>query len=311
MGLRQISVDKNSITDSFRSLQDSICNSLESMDGRAKFLEDQWDRDGGGGGKTRVISHGNVIEKGGVNFSAVYGDTPKNITQALNLNEGQFYATGVSIVLHPFNPYVPIIHMNVRYFEMSDGTWWFGGGIDLTPHYVDANDARYFHEHLKTTCDKHNPHYYDQFKKWADEYFQIKHRNECRGIGGIFFDRLNDKDGISKINRFDFVRSIAETFAPVYVEIVKRNRNRTFTDEHKKWQMLRRGRYAEFNLVYDKGTRFGLDTSGRTESILVSLPPHADWDYDQIPEQGSPEEETLKFLQKPINWIAHPHGSTY
>lgn len=310
MRLRLNSVDKNLITDSFKSLQDSICNSLESMDGEARFVEDPWDREGGGGGRTRVISNGNVIEKGGVNFSAVYGDTPVNITKALNLNEGQFYATGVSIVLHPLNPHVPIIHMNIRYFEMSDGTWWFGGGIDLTPHYVVEDDAKYFHEHLKATCDKHHSNYYDQFKKWADEYFRIKHRNESRGIGGIFFDRLDDKKGISKIERFDFVHDIGKTFVPVYLEIAERNRNKKFTSEQKKWQMLRRGRYVEFNLVYDKGTKFGLDTDGRTESILMSLPPHADWDYDQKPEQGSPEDKTLKFLQKPINWITHPNGNT-
>ncbi len=301
-------VDKSYITDAFKSLQDSICDSIESMDGGSSFKHDDWDREGGGGGRTRVITGGNVIEKGGVNFSAVYGDTPVKITDALGLNSGQFYATGVSIVLHPSNPHVPIIHMNIRYFEMSDGTWWFGGGIDLTPHYVIPNDAKYFHQQLKAVCDKHYPTYYSEFKPWADEYFFIKHRNESRGIGGIFFDRLTEKDEISKNDRFEFVQDVGRIFSPTYHEIVQRNRDKSYSDAHKKWQLLRRGRYVEFNLVYDKGTKFGLDTGGRVESILMSLPPHTDWDYDYQPPSNSPEEKTLTFLKKPIDWLTHPNG---
>lgn len=300
-------INKNAISSSFQSLQDSICRSIENEDGGATFLEDTWERAGGGGGRTRVICNGNVIEKGGVNFSAVHGHTPEKITKALNLNSGEFYATGVSIVLHPSNPHVPIIHMNVRYFEMSDGTWWFGGGIDLTPHYVNLEDATYFHKQIKSTCDKHQPHFYDQFKNWADDYFFIKHRNETRGIGGVFFDRLDEKEGFTKNDRFDFVYDIGKIFAPTYVELIQRNKDREFSDDHKKWQLLRRGRYVEFNLVYDKGTKFGLDTDGRTESILMSLPPRAEWDYDQQPLQGSMEEQTLGLLKKGIDWV---HGNT-
>ncbi len=303
MKLKLDKIDKTSIANSFKALQDSICSSLESLDGQAKFFEDQWDRDGGGGGRTRVTSNGYIIEKGGVNFSAVYGETPPKIRKALNLNEAQFYATGVSIVLHPNNPHIPIIHMNIRYFEMSDGTWWFGGGIDLTPHYVIPSDAAYFHQQIKNVCEKHHPQYYDEFKKWADDYFYIKHRNETRGIGGIFFDRLNEKGGFTKSQRFVFVHDIGKIFAPTYVELVQRNQQKKFTEDQKNWQLLRRGRYVEFNLVYDKGTKFGLDTDGRTESILMSLPSQASWQYDHQPESNSPEAKTLNFLRKGINWI--------
>ncbi len=290
------------ISSAFMSLQDKICLSLEQADGCAKFLEDAWSREQGGGGRTRVISHGNVFEKGGVNYSAVYGPTPPAILKALHLPEADFYATGVSIVIHPNNPLVPIIHMNVRYFEMSDGTWWFGGGIDLTPHYIVDADAAFFHKTLKSTCDKHNPAFYTEFKKWADEYFFIPHRKETRGIGGIFFDRMDSKRGMSKEQLFDFVLEVGETFAPVYTKLVAQTKDLHYTESQKKWQLLRRGRYVEFNLVYDKGTRFGLDTDGRTESILMSLPEMASWVYNFKPEAGSEEERTLGLLKKGIDW---------
>jgi len=299
-------MDKESITNWFKELQDNICNSLEEIDGKSKFQEDQWKREEGGGGRTRLISDGNVFEKGGVNFSAVHGPTPEKILQALNLKEANFYATGVSIVIHPESPFVPIIHMNVRYFEMSDGTWWFGGGIDLTPHYVASKDAAFFHSQLKKTCDAHHPDYYSKFKNWADDYFYIKHREETRGIGGIFFDRLSDQDGHTKESRFNFVKDVGLTFAPTYGEIVSRNRGKDYSESEKTWQFLRRGRYAEFNLVYDKGTKFGLDTGGRTESILMSLPPQANWVYDYQPEKGTKEYDTQSFLKKGIDWINHP-----
>ncbi|MGB3465732.1 MAG: oxygen-dependent coproporphyrinogen oxidase [Cyclobacteriaceae bacterium] len=295
---------REEITEWFRQLQDSICEKLEKIDGKARFLEDRWDREEGGGGRSRVITKGNVIEKGGVNFSAVHGQTPAKILEALQLDKADFYATGVSIVLHPYNPMVPIIHMNVRYFEMSNGTWWFGGGIDVTPHYVFAEDARYFHHLLKEACDAHDLSYYEQFKKWADDYFYIKHRDETRGIGGIFFDRLSEvKAGHTKQSRWDFVKQIGESFIPAYAELVDRHKDDPYTEDHKAWQSLRRGRYVEFNLVWDKGTKFGLDTKGRTESILMSMPPMAQWEYNHVPADGTEEAKTLSLLKKDIDWI--------
>jgi coproporphyrinogen III oxidase len=206
-----MSLSKEEISDWFKNLQQDICLQLEKTDGKAKFISDEWLRHGGGGGISRVITNGNIIEKGGVNFSTVWGKTPEPTLKTLNLKPGEhpdFFATGVSIVLHPFNPMVPIIHMNVRYFEMSNGTWWFGGGIDLTPHYVNEDDAKYFHRQLKAVCDDHHPSYYSHFKKWADDYFFIKHRNETRGVGGIFFDYLKAEDGFTKPSRFEFVKSV-------------------------------------------------------------------------------------------------------
>ena len=294
-------VDKKEITTFFQNLQDDICAQLEEADGQGKFRQDVWERDGGGGGRSRVIE-GKHIEKGGVNFSAVHGKLPDKIKDALKIEEGDFFATGVSIVLHPQNPLVPIIHMNVRYFEMSTGRWWFGGGIDLTPHYVVAEEAKFFHQQLKNTCDQHHDSYYPEFKKWADDYFFIKHRNETRGIGGIFFDRLSEQDGFEKRERFDFVKAVGNTFCPTYLHLLNKNKNNIFTKEQKEWQLLRRGRYVEFNLVWDKGTKFGLDTNGRTESILMSLPPNVNWKYNFKPKEGSEEEKTLGLLRKGLDW---------
>ena len=294
---------RENISEWFKGLQDRICKALEGADGEAKFIEDNWVREEGGGGRTRIIQHGNVIEKGGVAFSAVHGETPANILQALGLNKSDFFATGVSIVMHPKSPMVPIIHMNVRYFEMADGTRWFGGGIDLTPHYIVEDDARFFHSELKKTCDRFHSSYYTEFKKWADDYFFIKHRNETRGIGGIFFDRLASNESFSIEDRFEFVKAVGETFAPAYVQLIDRNRHLEFGEEQVKWQRLRRGRYVEFNLVYDKGTKFGLDTGGRIESILMSLPETAGWYYNYQATPGSAEERTLSLLKKGIEWI--------
>lgn len=301
-------INNEAITEWFKELQDSICGELERCDGNGKFEEDQWNREGGGGGRTRVIQNGAIIEKGGVNFSAVHGKMAENITKALGLPQSNFYATGVSIVMHPQSPMVPIIHMNVRYFETQDEdgntTWWFGGGIDLTPHYVDDTDAKYFHQELKSVCDKHDSSYYSEFKEWADNYFYLKHRKETRGVGGIFFDRLNEKSrGKSKEELFDFVKAVGSTFAPIYTHLMSKNKDLTFRPEQVTWQKLRRGRYVEFNLVWDKGTKFGLDTDGRTESILMSLPPQANWEYDYQPEEGTPEYETLQKLRKGIEWL--------
>jgi coproporphyrinogen III oxidase len=293
---------KEDISAWFMGLQDRICLALEKADTTARFQEDAWTREKGGGGRTRVISHGTVFEKGGVNYSAVYGPTPDTILKALHLPPADFYATGVSIVIHPNSPMVPIIHMNVRYFEMTNGTWWFGGGIDLTPHYVVEEDAMFFHHALKATCDKHDSAFYSEFKKWADDYFYIPHRKETRGIGGVFFDRLDASRARSKEELFAFVQSVGETFAPVYTSLVSKNKSIPFNETQKQWQLLRRGRYVEFNLVYDKGTKFGLDTDGRTESILMSLPETASWLYNHQTNRGSEEEKTLSLLRKDINW---------
>lgn len=294
-------LDREVIANYFRGLQDSICQQLEEADGVGQFQEDLWEREGGGGGRTRVIQ-GQHIEKGGVAFSAVHGDMPEKISKGLGLPTTTFFASGVSIVLHPANPHAPIIHMNVRYFE-TDDSWWFGGGIDLTPHYVIPEDAAFFHQTLKNVCDRHHPEFYAKFKDWADDYFYLKHRKETRGIGGIFFDRQNEQSGMTKDQLFTFVKEVGETFAPVYSALLLKNKTRPFNEEEKKWQLLRRGRYVEFNLVWDKGTKFGLDTDGRTESILMSLPPMANWQYNYQPPSGSAEAETLKWLRKGVNWL--------
>ena len=296
---------KAEISTQFKKLQDQICLGLEQANAPTKFSEDLWIRPGGGGGRSRTVSEGKVIQKGGVNFSEVSGRTPEAILKSMDLPPSDFYATGVSIVIHPVNPWVPIIHMNVRYFEMSDGTYWFGGGIDLTPHYVIESDATFFHKQLKEICDQHDPGYYAQFKKWADDYFFIKHRNETRGIGGIFFDRLSSQEAYEKEQLWQFVLSLGSGFLPIYTELISRNRDRPFTKAQQDWQYLRRGRYVEFNLVLDKGTKFGLDTDGRTESILMSLPPFASWEYNHQPELESPEAKTLAYLVKDLDWINH------
>jgi coproporphyrinogen III oxidase len=295
---------KEEITQWFQQLQDEICAAIEKTDSQGKFQQDLWSREGGGGGRSRIMNNGRIIEKGGVNFSAVHGELPDQVKSVLQFEgTANFFATGVSIVMHPHNPFVPIIHMNVRYFEMSDGRKWFGGGIDLTPHYINEEDARFFHQNLKTTCDQFNPQYYPDFKKWADDYFFITHRTETRGVGGIFFDRLIEKEGFSFDDRWSFVKAVGSTFAPVYTELMRRNFEKPFTQQNKDWQLIRRGRYVEFNLVYDKGTKFGLETNGRIESILMSLPPLAAWPYDHQPEEGSPEKQTLQLLKKDIDWM--------
>ncbi|WP_420583297.1 oxygen-dependent coproporphyrinogen oxidase [Reichenbachiella sp.] len=294
---------KEEIQDWFKGLQDGICSALEKTDGKGKFHQDLWERPEGGGGRTRVIRDGNILEKGGVNFSAVHGPTPDKILEALKIDQADFFATGVSIVMHPHSPMVPIIHMNVRYFEMSNGISWFGGGIDLTPHYVDEKDAKYFHNQMKSCCDKHDASYYPEFKKWADDYFFIKHRKETRGVGGIFFDRLSANDQFSKEDRWKFVQDVGSQFAPIYTHLMAKNKDLPFSESEKQWQYLRRGRYAEFNLVWDKGTKFGLDTDGRTESILMSLPPQANWEYNHTPAEGSKEQQTLDLLKKGIDWV--------
>lgn len=291
------------IEESFKKLQLEIIASLENADGIGKFQFDQWHREEGGGGLTSVLENGKILEKGGVNFSAVSGPLNAAAAKSLGVEPGNFFATGVSIVLHPKNPLVPIIHMNIRYFEMDAGAYWFGGGIDLTPHYVDEKQARFFHQALKNTCDKHDSSFYPEFKTWADDYFFIKHRNETRGIGGIFFDRMNEESRAkSKEQLFNFVLDVGKSFAPVYTYFMENLHDLPYTQDQKNWQFLRRGRYVEFNLVYDRGTRFGLETGGRTESILMSLPAEAHWKYDFKTEPGSEEEKTLSLLKKGLQW---------
>ena len=296
---------KEQIAEQFKALQDTITQTIENTDGNATFQEDIWKRNEGGGGRSRVLANGRIIEKGGVNFSAVHGSLPDKIKTKLQINSDEFFATGVSLIMHPENPHVPIVHMNVRYFELSDGSYWFGGGIDLTPIYINKKDAADFHQTLKVICDKYNPDFYPKFKTWADDYFFLSHRNETRGIGGIFFDHLNDSTGLSKEELFNFVIEIGQLFAPLYSKIMKKNADLPYNAQEKDWQLHRRGRYVEFNLLHDKGTRFGIDTNGRTESILVSMPPEVKWTYEYEIEEYSPEANTLKLLKKDIDWLQY------
>ena len=303
-------LSKEQVSSDYRLIQDEICLALEQTDGKAFFEEEAWEREGGGGGRTRVIQNGNLFEKGGVNFSAVHGKLPDSLQKALKVDEDDFFATGISIVIHPSHPMIPIIHMNIRYFEMPPSLGsenglvkWFGGGMDLTPHYVIKDDARYFHAYLKSVCDQFNAEFYHRFKLWADDYFFIKHRNETRGIGGIFYDRLMADNELSWETIFEFSKTVARSFIPIYTELVNRNRSKKYTEEQQLWQYQRRSRYAEFNLVYDAGTKFGLETNGRIESILMSLPPTAKWIYNYHPAAGSEEEKTLSLLKKGINWV--------
>lgn len=282
-----------------------LCLQLEAADGNTvHFRTDEWQRPGGGGGRSKVLEHGAILEKGGVGFSAVWGEMSEAAARQLHMPDPRFFATGVSVVLHPRSPRVPIIHMNVRYFEAGNGEAWFGGGIDLTPIYVDESQARRFHQALKAVCDQHDPTYYSRFTRWADDYFYLPHRQETRGVGGIFFDRLTvGKDGTAEA-LFAFMRDVAELFGPFYAQLMQENHALPFGPAEEAWQTLRRARYAEFNLAFDRGTRFGLETGGRTESILMSLPPRTGWAYNPpAPAAGSPEAVTLGWLRKGVEWV--------
>lgn len=296
-------LNKEEIISRLKTLQDYICKELETLDGIARFHEDIWEREEGGGGRTRILSEGEVIEKGGVNFSAVHGPVSEMMKKQLGLEGDEFLATGVSIVLHPKNPFHPIMHMNVRYFEMDTGVYWFGGGIDMTPHYIDIEMAQQFHQDLKNVCEEYHPEFYPRFKTWADDYFFIPHRNETRGVGGIFYDKLTEKDGVSKERLMDFAIDLGELFPKVYADQINKHRAPSFTQENMDWRNLRRGRYVEFNLVNDRGTKFGLKTGGRIESILMSLPKDASWFYNFEPKKGSKEEATLNGLKKGVEYI--------
>ncbi|KAA9325839.1 oxygen-dependent coproporphyrinogen oxidase [Hymenobacter busanensis] len=289
-----------------RGFQQRLIQQLEATDGGARFQPDAWQHHSGGGGLSNVIQDGRILEKGGVNFSAVWGQMDERAAKQLLMPDPNYFATGVSVVQHPRSPMVPIAHMNVRYFEAGNGEAWFGGGIDLTPIYVDEAQARWFHEQLYAVCQRFDSTYYPRFKAWADSYFFITHRKETRGIGGIFFDRLTvGKDG-SREELFAFVQAVGDAFGPTYCELLRENADRPFTEREVQWHLLRRARYAEFNLAIDRGTRFGLETGGRTESILMSLPPRCEWHYNQQPAPGSAEARTLQWLRKGVNWLENP-----
>lgn len=291
-----------------QELQDTITSKLEAIDEGVKFQEDIWKRKEGGGGRTRVIENGNIFEKGGVNISKVFGELPEALRKQFGVESGDFFACGLSLVIHPKNPFVPTVHANWRYFEMYDGegnivTQWFGGGQDLTPYYLFDEDGTHFHSVCKEACDKHDAEFYPKFKETCDNYFWNTHRNEARGIGGLFFDYLKKTEKFSMQDRYDFVTEVGNSFLNSYVPIVEKRKDIEYNQKHKDWQEVRRGRYVEFNLVHDRGTLFGLKTNGRIESILMSLPPTVQWKYNHQPEKGSREEKLLKVLAKPKDWI--------
>ncbi|WP_159024230.1 oxygen-dependent coproporphyrinogen oxidase [Formosa sp. L2A11] len=291
-----------------QELQDTITAGLELVDGKAKFQEDIWKRPEGGGGRTRVIENGNVFEKGGVNISGVHGELPESMQNYFGVKDANFFACGLSLVLHPKNPMVPTVHANWRYFEMYDKDGnivdqWFGGGQDLTPYYLFNEDAIHFHTTCKTACDKHNPEFYKTYKDKCDTYFWNAHRDEARGIGGLFFDYCKATENMNMENWYDFTTEVGNSFLESYVPIAEKRKDLDFTEAQKNWQEIRRGRYVEFNLVHDKGTLFGLKTNGRIESILMSLPPHVQWVYNHTPEAGSEEEKLIHILQNPIDWV--------
>lgn len=290
------------------SLQDQICQAIEQEDGSAKFHEDLWERPEGGGGRSRVIAEGAVFEKGGVNISAVHGALPTSMQQYFGVEEADFYATGISLVLHPKNPFVPTVHANFRYFELynSQGNiekQWFGGGLDLTPYYLFPEDVTHFHTICKKACDAHHPEFYATYKKRCDEYFWNSHRNEARGVGGLFFDYLQANENQTMNDWYVFVTGVGDQFIQAYLPIVSKRKNTAYTSSHRNWQEIRRGRYVEFNLVHDKGTLFGLKTNGRIESILMSLPPQVQWRYDHQVAENSPEALLVETLKNPKDWI--------
>ncbi len=290
------------------NLQDSITSKIEEVDGLAKFEEDIWQRQEGGGGRTRVIENGTIFEKGGVNISAVHGELPEVLRKQFNADEGTFFACGLSLVLHPINPMIPTVHANWRYFEMYDTTGemvtqWFGGGQDLTPYYLFEEDAIHFHTVCKNVCDSYSPDFYSTFKKNCDDYFWNAHREEARGVGGLFFDYLKSTNCYSIQDRYDFVTAVGASFLESYLPIVQKRKDIPFTITQKDWQEIRRGRYVEFNLVHDRGTLFGLKTNGRIESILMSLPPVVQWKYNHHPEKESEEERLIAVLTNPKEWV--------
>ncbi len=290
-------------------LQDDICTSLEVCDGKSVFQEDSWERPGGGYGRTRVMANGNVFEKGGVNTSIVFGDVTEAMQTQLKINGSKWFACGLSIVMHPQNPFVPTVHCNYRMFELYDDQdqltdRWFGGGTDLTPYYLFEEDAKAFHSVYKSVCDKYDPDFYATFKKECDRYFVNAHRNnEMRGIGGIFYDYKREDEIHSVTYWMNFAKDCGYAFIEAYIPVVEKRKSSEYLPKHKYWQEIRRGRYTEFNLVHDRGTIFGLKTNGRTESILMSLPPTVRFDYNYQPEAGSEEDKLLQACLHPKEWI--------
>lgn len=303
--MQNVSLEK--VKEYFLGLQDRICQGLDQADGEAAFVEDAWQREQGGGGRTRVVTNGAVIEQGGVNYSYVYGDSmPASATaHRPELAGRSFHACGVSLVIHPKNPHIPTSHANVRFFiaekEGEAPIWWFGGGFDLTPFYPQMEDVVHWHTVAKNACDPFGESVYPEYKKWCDEYFYLKHRDETRGVGGLFFDDLN-KMGFEK--SFEFMQSVGDSFLDAYVPIIEKRKDTPFTEQQRDFQLYRRGRYVEFNLVWDRGTLFGLQTGGRTESILMSMPPLARWEYNYSPEADSLEAKLYSDYLKPRDWLA-------
>lgn len=299
-------IDIDSIKQYLLSLQSEISDALMKMDDKLELREDEWQREGGGGGRTRVMNGGNIFEQGGINFSHVFGDAlpPSATATRPELAGRSFQALGDSLVIHPLNPYVPTTHMNVRFFvaekEGEDPIWWFGGGFDLTPYYGFKEDARHWHETAKSACDGFGEDSYSKYKKWCDDYFYLKHRQEPRGIGGLFYDDLNE-GGFEPC--FNFMQSVGDNFLKAYLPIVEKRKEMQYGENERNFQLYRRGRYVEFNLVYDRGTLFGLQSGGRTESILMSLPPMVRWEYDYKPEAGSAEAELYDVFLKPQDWL--------
>ncbi|MEP7250719.1 MAG: oxygen-dependent coproporphyrinogen oxidase [Ginsengibacter sp.] len=291
------------------NLQDHICKALEDADGRSKFIEDRWERAEGGGGRTRVISNGNVIEKGGVNTSVVFGEVTQPMRTQLKIDGSKWFACGISIVIHPLNPFVPTVHCNYRMFELYDENEnvidrWFGGGTDLTPYYLFEGDAKHFHSTYKDICDQFDVSFYPEFKKNCDDYFVNWHRNaERRGIGGIFYDYMRPNERNNVNDWMEFGKKCGEAFITSYVPIMEKRKATTFDQSHKHWQEIRRGRYTEFNLVHDRGTLFGLKTNGRTESILMSLPPTVRFEYNYKPEPDSEEDKIMQACLQPRDWV--------
>ena len=290
------------------NLQDRIIQKLAEIDGKARFKDDFWDRLGGGGGRTRVIENGDVFENGGVSISAVHGELPESMKNYFKVKGGDFFACGLSIVIHPKNPFVPTVHANWRYFELYNSKGelqdqWFGGGQDLTPYYIFKEDAHHFHQTCKKACDAHDKEFYPTYKEQCDEYFWNAHRREARGIGGLFFDYLRPDEKRTAENWCDFVTEIGDSFLEAYVPIVEKRKMMEYTETHREWQEIRRGRYVEFNLIHDKGTLFGLKTNGRIESVLMSLPPQVQWQYNHNPEPNSKEEALINILENPQAWV--------
>ena len=287
-----------------QDLQDHLCTEFEQLDGAAVFARDPWQRPAGGGGESRVLSNGQIFEQAGVGFSHVFGNEmpPSATKHRPELAGKQFQAVGVSLVLHPVNPYVPTTHANFRFFSAGEDNpvWWFGGGFDLTPYYPFREDVVHWHQTAKDACDPFGKDLYPRYKAWCDQYFFLKHRDEPRGVGGLFFDDLNEA-GFDK--SFDFLRAVGDSFLDAYSPIVKRRSDHPFGDRQRAFQLYRRGRYVEFNLIYDRGTLFGLQSGGRTESILMSLPPQVRWEYNWQPEPGSPEEDLYRNYLKANDWL--------